>query len=54
MDKWKCTLCGYIYDPAIGDSSGGIPPGIPFENLPDEWTCPDCGAEKNMFKRLTG
>ncbi len=52
MDKWKCSICGYIYDPAAGDPDGGIEPGIPFEELPDDWVCPVCGAPKDQFERL--
>lgn len=43
-------MCGYIYDPAVGDADGGIDPGVEFENLPDEWVCPLCGADKSEFK----
>jgi len=52
MEKWECLVCGYIYDPAEGDPAGGIPPGTPFEKLPDDWVCPECGAEKEMFEKL--
>lgn len=51
MEKWECTICGYIYDPEKGDPDGGIPPGTPFENLPDSWVCPVCGAPKDMFEK---
>ena len=51
MPKYKCTVCGYIYDPEKGDPDGGIPPGTPFEKLPDSWVCPVCGAEKGMFEK---
>ena len=51
MEKWKCLVCGYIYDPEAGDPDGGIAPGTPFERLPDEWTCPVCGASKDMFEK---
>ena len=47
--KWECTVCGHIYDPEEGDPDSGIPPGTPFEELPDNWVCPDCGAEKSEF-----
>jgi len=50
MKKYKCTVCGYIYDPAKGDPDGGIAPGTPFEKLPDDWTCPVCGASKDQFE----
>jgi len=50
--KYKCQVCGWIYDPAVGDPDGGIKPGIPFEDIPDNWTCPVCGAEKNQFSKI--
>jgi len=50
--KWKCSLCGYIYDPVKGDSDGGIAPGTPFEEIPDGWNCPVCGASKDKFNKL--
>jgi len=49
MDKYRCTVCGWIYDPALGDPDGNIPPGVPFEQLPDTWFCPVCGADKTAF-----
>jgi rubredoxin len=49
MDKYVCTVCGYVYDPAEGDPDNGIDPGTPFEKLPDDWTCPVCGADKSQF-----
>jgi flavin reductase (DIM6/NTAB) family NADH-FMN oxidoreductase RutF/rubredoxin len=49
MKKYVCGVCGYIYDPAEGDPEGNIPPGTAFEDLPDDWTCPVCGAEKDEF-----
>ncbi len=52
MDKWKCTLCDYVYDPELGDKSAGIPPGTVFEDLPDEWVCPICGADKDVFEKM--
>ena len=52
MKKYKCTICGYIYDPAKGDDTQGIKPGTPFEELPDDWTCPDCGATKDQFEEV--
>jgi flavin reductase (DIM6/NTAB) family NADH-FMN oxidoreductase RutF/rubredoxin len=51
-DKYRCTVCGYIYDPALGDPDGNIPPGTPFEKLPDSWTCPVCGAAKSDFEKV--
>ncbi|MDP2921035.1 MAG: rubredoxin [Candidatus Omnitrophota bacterium] len=49
MQKYRCTVCGYIYDPAIGDPDGGIKPGTRFEDIPDSWVCPVCGAKKIEF-----
>ena len=49
MAKYQCTICGYIYDPAEGDSTQGINPGTAFEALPDTWLCPVCGAPKSDF-----
>ncbi|OGO02426.1 MAG: High molecular weight rubredoxin [Chloroflexi bacterium RBG_13_53_26] len=54
MPKYECTVCGYIYDPAKGDPDGGIPPGTPFEKLPDDWVCPQCGVGKDEFQKLEG
>ncbi len=50
--KYKCTVCGYIYDPELGDPDGGIKPGTPFEEIPDDWVCPVCGAAKSEFERI--
>ncbi len=52
MDKYECTVCGWIYDPALGDPDGKIPPGVPFDKLPDDWICPVCGAGKSEFKKI--
>ncbi|MCJ7646029.1 rubredoxin [bacterium] len=52
MDKYCCTVCGYIYDPQIGDPDNGINPGTAFEDLPDSWVCPECGVGKDMFESL--
>lgn len=49
LDKWECTVCGYIYDPDAGDPDHGVNPGTPFEALPDDWVCPVCGAPKDQF-----
>ncbi|MBO3755443.1 MAG: rubredoxin [Candidatus Brockarchaeota archaeon] len=50
LKKYRCTVCGYVYDPTLGDLEGRIPPGTPFENLPDDWVCPVCGASKDLFE----
>lgn len=47
--KYVCTLCGWVYDPAEGDADGGIAPGTKFEDLPDDWECPVCGASTRVF-----
>ncbi len=52
MEKWECLVCGYIYDPAVGDATQGIKPGTKFEDLPDSWVCPECGVTKDNFKKL--
>jgi rubredoxin len=52
MQKWECSVCGYIYDPEIGDPDSGIDPGTSFEKLPADWICPDCGAPKEEFDAL--
>ena len=51
-DKYECTVCGYVYDPAEGDQDNGIEPGIAFEDLPDDWVCPVCGVEKDSFEKM--
>jgi flavin reductase (DIM6/NTAB) family NADH-FMN oxidoreductase RutF/rubredoxin len=52
MASYKCGVCGYVYDPAEGDSAGGIAAGTPFEDLPDSWVCPVCGAPKTEFEKV--
>ncbi len=52
MTKWRCTVCGYIYDPEEGDPESGIKPGTPFEELRDDWVCPLCGATKDQFEKV--
>jgi rubredoxin len=49
MDLYECLVCGYIYDPEAGDPAGGIPPGVEFSALPEDWVCPECGAGKDQF-----
>jgi rubredoxin len=51
MEKYECTACGYVYDPAVGDQENGIAPGIAFEDLPDDWVCPQCGVGKEFFQK---
>lgn len=52
MKKYRCTVCEYIYDPALGDPENDIGPGTAFEDLPDGWTCPVCGEGKWAFEPL--
>ncbi len=52
MDKYRCTVCGYVYDPAKGDSDHGYPAGTKFADLPDSWTCPECGVGKSEFEKI--
>jgi rubredoxin len=51
MDRYVCQVCGYVYDPMKGDPDNGIAPGTSFEDLPDNWVCPVCGAEKSDFEK---
>jgi rubredoxin len=51
MDKWECSVCGYVYDPEIGDPEHDVPAGTPFEQLPENWSCPVCGAAKSEFAK---
>ncbi|MFH1615370.1 MAG: rubredoxin [Planctomycetota bacterium] len=52
MKKYKCLMCGYIYDSTVGDPDNGVTAGTVFEDLPDDWTCPDCGAGKDEFELI--
>lgn len=51
MERWVCTVCGYVYDPEDGDPDNGVDPGTAFEELAEDWVCPECGAEKDMFEK---
>jgi rubredoxin len=51
MDKYVCQVCGYVYDPKKGDPDNGVEPGTPFEKVPEDWTCPVCGASKEDFEK---
>ncbi|MGA2089969.1 MAG: rubredoxin [Endomicrobiales bacterium] len=50
MQKYKCTVCGYVYDPAVGDPDHGINPGTAFDQIPADWVCPVCGIGKDQFE----
>lgn len=52
MEKWKCSVCDYIYDPAVGDPDNGIAAGTSFEQLPGDWVCPLCGVPKSGFEKV--
>ena len=51
MEKYECTACGFIYDPAVGDPENGIAPGTAFDPQPDDWVCPQCGVGKDFFRK---
>jgi rubredoxin len=51
MDIYVCTVCGYVYDPSVGDPDNGLEPGVPFEDLPETFECPVCGVGKDMFEK---
>jgi rubredoxin len=52
MQRYICDACGWIYDPAKGDPAHGVPAGTAFEDTPDGWVCPECGADKSMFSPI--
>ena len=52
MDKYRCVVCGYVYDPEKGDPESGIEPGTLFGELPDGWVCPVCGVSKDQFEKV--
>ncbi len=52
MNKYECDVCGYIYDPEKGDPDHSIPEGTPFEELPEDWVCPECGVPKELFSEI--
>jgi rubredoxin len=51
MDKYVCTVCGYVYDPEQGDPDNGVNPGTKWEDVPNDWECPVCGASKDDFEK---
>lgn len=51
MDKYTCSVCGYVYDPEKGDPENGVAAGTAFDDLPDSWVCPVCGADKSLFEK---
>ena len=52
MKKWRCLICDFVYDEALGMPSEGIAAGTRWEDVPDTWTCPDCGAGKSDFQMV--
>ncbi|MDD3108412.1 MAG: rubredoxin [Alistipes sp.] len=52
MKKYKCQVCGYIYDPAVGDPDNGVAPGTAFADLPEDWVCPLCQEGKEVFEEI--
>ena len=54
MDKYECLVCGYVYDPAAGDPDNGVAAGTAFDDIPEAWVCPECGAAKDMFEKMEG
>jgi rubredoxin len=52
MKKYECTVCGYVYDPAEGDPDNGVAVGTAWEDVPEDWVCPMCGASKDMFEEV--
>ncbi len=52
MQKYQCTICGYVYDPEEGDPDSGIAPGTAFEDIPEDWYCPVCGVTKSEFEEV--
>lgn len=52
MEQWECQVCGYVYDEAKGDPDNGIDSKTKFNDLPDDWVCPVCGADKSQFKKI--
>lgn len=52
MRTWQCLVCGYIYDEATGSPSEGLAPGTRWEDIPDDWVCPDCGMGKSEFEMI--
>ncbi len=53
MKKYRCEICGYIYNPEVGDPENDVEPNTAFEDIPDDWTCPICGADKDAFEEYS-
>ena len=52
MAKWECIICGWVYDEELGDPDNGVAPGTPWDDVPEDWLCPDCGVGKEDFQLL--
>jgi rubredoxin-NAD+ reductase len=52
MAKYECVICGHVYDEALGDPDSGIAPGTKWDDIPDDWVCPDCGAGKDSYEKI--
>ncbi len=52
MQKYECSACGYIYNPAVGDVDNGVEVGTAFADIPDDWVCPECGVPKEDFEPI--
>ncbi len=52
MKKWQCIVCGWIYDEAAGSPEDGLEPGTTWDEIPDDWECPDCGVGKDEFEMV--
>lgn len=52
MKQYRCSVCGYVYDPAKGDPNNGVPPGTPWDKVPADWCCPLCGVGKEEFEEV--
>jgi rubredoxin len=52
MKRYRCVVCGHVYDEQLGDPDGGIAPGTKFDDIPDDWICPECGATKAEFEPM--
>ncbi len=52
MQKYECVVCSYVYDPALGDPDNGVAPGTAWEDVPEDWLCPDCGVGKDEFEAV--
>ncbi len=52
MEKYKCLVCGYVYNPEKGDPDNGVAPKTPFADIDDSWVCPECGVGKDQFEKI--